>query len=179
MPKKEYLNPDQFSLAFSVPAPLTDDVSDADEIGTSDLPLIHDPETVLAELHYVMSKRPTPYSDLVDGDIQYEVNRIMKRLYDIWGVPTDRERREALETSLDETIAFLQSLPFRDTTAMGYLESHDLTSIDIQDLREALAGQFETFTDLNSSDGYRRHGTVAAFFRNQVTEPKTPKKFRK
>lgn len=177
MPKKEIRNPDQFSFGFSVAAGSLDDIPDAELTSTSDLPLILDPEAYLAKLHYAMSKRPIPFSEIVDEDIEYEVTAMMKRLYEIWGIPTDAERRAALEKSLDETITFLQALPFRDTNAMAYLESHELTYDDIEELRAVLAGQFETFADLNSSDGYRRHETVAAFFRNQATEPNTPNRF--
>lgn len=178
MPKKENPSPDQFRFNFSVPPASLDDVPDAQEIRTSDLPLIHDPEALLAELHNAMNKRPTPFSALVDGDIQYEVNAIMKRLYEVWGVPTNAERRAELEASFEETINFLRVFPFRDTNAMAYLESHELTYDDIEELRAALAGQFETFADRDSSEGFRRHGTVAAFFRNQATDPKTPRTFR-
>lgn len=180
MPKKEIpTSPDQFSFDLSVPAPSLDDVSSDEIFPPTSLPLILDPEAYLAKLHHAMSKRPIPFSEIVDEDIEYEVTAMMKRLYKIWGIPTDAERRAALEESLDETITFLQALPFRDTNAMAYLESHELTYDDIEELRAVLAGQFEIFADLNSSDGYRRHGTVAAFFRSQATEPKTPRKFLK
>ena len=177
MPKKENPNPDQFRFDFSVPPASLGDVPDAQEIPTSDLPLILDPEAALAELHNAMNKRPTPFSKLVNGDIQYEVNGIMKRLYEVWGVPTNAERRAELEASFEETINFLRVFPFRDTNAMAYLESHELTYDDIEELRAALAGQFETFADRDSSDGYRRHGTVAAYIRDLATEPTTPRRF--
>lgn len=179
MKKKEGPNPDQFGFDFSVPAASLDDDSDADLTSTSSLPLILDPEATLAELHYAMNKRPTPFSDLVDGDILYQVGKEMEKLYQIWGIPTTAERKAALEASFEETIHFLQALPFRNTTAMAYLEVHKLTYDDIQELREALAGQFDTFADRDSSDGFRRHGTEAALYRDQATEPKTPKRFRK
>lgn len=172
-------NPEQTGFDFSLPAASLDDASDVELTSTSGLPLILDPEATLAELHYAMNKRPTPFSALVDGDIRYQVDREMKKLYQIWGVPTTAERRAELEASFAETVNFLQAFPFRDTTAMAYLESHKLTHDDIQELREALAGQFDTFADSYSSDGFRRHGTVAALYRDQATEPKTPKGFLK
>lgn len=168
MPKT---NPEQAGFDFSVPAASLDDASD--------LPFILDPEATLATLHHAMSKRPTPFCALIDEDIRHQVDREMRKLYQIWGIPTTAERRAELEASFEETINFLRAFPFRDTTAMAYLEAHELTYDDIQELREALAGQFDIFSDRDSSVGYKRHGSVAAFYRDQATEPKTPKKFLK
>lgn len=179
MPKKEDQSPKQIGFNFSVPAASLADVSGTEATPTSDLPLILDPEATLAELHYAMNKRPTPPCDLIDEDIRHQVDEEMKKLYQIWRVPSNAERRAALEESFDETIRFLQALPFHDTNAMAYIESHELTYNDIQELRAALSGQFDTFADKDSSVGFRRHGTVAAFIRDQATDPKTPKRFLK
>ncbi len=179
MKKEKDLNPEQTGFNFSVPVASLGDDSDAELTSTSGLPLILDPEATLATLHHAMSKRPTPFCELIDDDIRYQVDKEMRKLYQIWGIPTTAERKAALEASFEETVNFLQAFPFRNTTAMAYLEAHKLTYTDIQELREALAGQFDTFADSYSSDGFRRHGTVAALYRDQATEPKTPKRFLK
>ncbi len=179
MPKEKDPNRNQFVFDFSVPAASLDDASDTDVPSPSDPPSYRDPEAVLAKLHDAMDKGPTPFCKLINDDIRHQVNREMKILYEIWDVPTDEERQAELKVSFHETILFLRRMPFRDTNVMAYMESHKLNSSDIKELLITLAGQFATFKDIDSSEGFRWHATLAAFIRNQVTERTTPKKFQK
>lgn len=137
---------------------------------------ILDPERMLARLHVAMQRR-NHRDPIVTSDIHHEVDMYMNYLFKLWGIPTDTERREELRKSFSEAISFLQLLPFRDTTAMDYLMNNELTSQDIEELRRILASQYEVFADLESSEGFRRYGSEVARLRDQVSNPRTPRKF--
>ncbi len=138
---------------------------------------VFDPEANLARVHEAMQKRHHP-DPIVDGDIQREVEAQRQALLKLWGVPTDAERSAELRESFEEAVFFLQTLPFRGTNAMDYLMNNELSHDDREDLRALLAGQYQVFADLSSSEGVNWYGTEAAFLRDRATQPKTPRRFR-
>lgn len=140
---------------------------------------IFDPEAPLGRVHIAMQKRRRVREPIVDRDISREVKAQWDALLKLWGVPTDAEKKQTLLNSFEEAIRFLQILPFRGTTAMDFLTNHELTPEDITELRAVLAGRYEVFADLEASEGFRRYGTEAAYYWDQATEPKTPKRYLK
>ena len=139
---------------------------------------IVDPEANLARVHEAMQKR-RHREPIIDNDISHEVEAQRKALLQLWGVPSGAEKKVQLLESFQEAIAFLEVLPFRGTTAMNYMTANNLTYQDIEELRAILAGRYQIFADPDSSDGFRRLGTEAAYYQDQTTSPRTPRKFLK
>lgn len=167
---KEKRNPDQLPL-FDPPDENLTDLPPED--------YAFDPEWRLAALHDAMQKRRPPRNKTVEADINRQVNNEMKKLFEIWGIPTQAQMNAELRESFQEAVSFLQTVPYRDTTVMKFLMTQEtLTPDTIDELQALLSDRFNSFHDWNSSEEVAIHGNPTALLYDRATKPKS-KRYRK
>lgn len=149
-----------------------------DELVPTPPDYIFDPEQKLAKLHNAMQR-----TDAQNDDVREEIRREAEAYMDwlktfVWDLPTPQQERARLSDQLQETLAFFEQLPFRDTTLMKYLQGHELTYGLIEELVPMLRDRFHFRKDPWSSTGDTIYGSIAAWAFESTTQD-TPRRVRR